>query len=83
MNPVNPLQRAFPSILRGFRRTYGITQQQLADRLEISRNTIKAWERGDPQRNPHILTVEAAFARLTKWEQELQSVPVANSPDPQ
>jgi len=40
----------------------------LADLLEVSRNTIKAWERGDPKRQPHILTQEAVIARLTKVE---------------
>jgi DNA-binding XRE family transcriptional regulator len=44
----------------------GVTQQGLADLLEVSRNTIKAWERGDPKRQPHILTQEAVLARLTK-----------------
>ena len=56
----------FPAFLRGFRRTYGLTQQQLAETLEISKNTVKAWERGDPRRQPHILTKEGVFGRLTK-----------------
>ena len=56
----------FPAILRGFREEYGLTQQQLAETLEISKNTVKAWERGDPRRQPHILTKEGVFGRLTK-----------------
>jgi len=48
----------------------GVTQQGLADLLEVSRNTVKAWERGDPRRQPHILTQEAAVARLTKAMEE-------------
>ena len=72
----------FPALLRGFRQTYGLTQQQVATRLEIARNTVKSWERGDPRRKPHVLMAEAVFARLTAWERELQRVPVANSPTP-
>lgn len=70
----------FPARLKAFRATYGLTQQQLATRLEIARNTVKSWERGDPRRKPHVLMAEAVFARLTAWERELQRVPVANSP---
>ena len=72
----------FPARLKAFRATYGLTQQQLADALEISRNTVKAWERGDPRRRPHVLMVEAVVTRLTAWATELQRVPVANSPTP-
>jgi DNA-binding XRE family transcriptional regulator len=70
----------FPALLKGFRQEYGLTQQQVATRLEIARNTVKSWERGDPRRKPHVLMAEAVFARLTAWERELQRVPVANSP---
>ena len=70
----------FPARLKAFRATYGLTQQQLATRLEIARNTVKSWERGDPRRRPHVLMVEAVVTRLTAWEPELQRVPVANSP---
>ena len=66
MNPVKPSETAFPCVLKRFRAEIGITQQGLADLLEVSRNTIKAWERGDPKRQPHILTQEAVIARLTK-----------------
>jgi transcriptional regulator with XRE-family HTH domain len=72
----------FPARLKAFRATYGLTQQQLATRLEIARNTVKSWERGDPRRRPHVLMVEAVVTRLTAWERELQRVPVANSPTP-
>ena len=77
----NAPETPFPALLRGFREEYGLTQQQLAVRLEIARNTVKAWERGDPRRKPHVLMLEAVLARLTAWETELQRVPVANSPD--
>jgi len=70
----------FPARLKGFRQEYGLTQQQLADALEISRNTVKAWERGDPRRRPHVLMVEAVVTRLTAWATELQRSLVANSP---
>jgi len=72
----------FPARLKAFRATYGLTQQQLATRLEIARNTVKSWERGDPRRRPHVLMVEAVVTRLTAWATELQRVPVANSPTP-
>jgi len=72
----------FPARLKAFMATYGLTQQQLATRLEIARNTVKSWERGDPRRRPHVLMVEAVVTRLTAWATELQRVPVANSPTP-
>jgi len=72
----------FPALLKSFRATYGLTQQQVATRLEIARNTVKSWERGDPRRKPHVLMAEAVLARLTLYERELQSSPVANSPTP-
>jgi len=72
----------FPALLKAFRATYGLTQQQVATRLEIARNTVKSWERGDPRRRPHVLMVEAVVTRLTAWATELQRVPVANSPTP-
>lgn len=54
----------FPSVLRAFRAEYHLTQADLAQALEISVNTVKAWERGDPKRKPHILTREGILARL-------------------
>ena len=76
-------EQAFPSVLRDFRRKYGVSQQRLAERLQIARNTVKAWEHGDPLRQPHILTKEGVLARLTAYERELLCSPVANSPVPQ
>lgn len=76
-------EQAFPSVLRDFRRKYGVSQQRLAERLQIARNTVKAWEHGDPLRQPHVLTREGVLARLTAYGKELQSSPVANSPDSQ
>ena len=76
-------EQGFPAILREFRLRHKLTQQQLADRLQIARNTVKAWEHGDPRRQPHILTREGVLARLTVYEQELLCGPVANSPDSQ
>ena len=70
----------FPASLKAFRLQHSLTQQQLADALEISRNTVKAWERGDPRRRPHVLMVEAVVTRLTAWATELQRSLVANSP---
>ena len=75
-------EQGFPAVLRDFRRKYGVSQQRLAERLQIARNTVKAWEHGDPLRQPHILTKEGVLARLTAYGQELQSGPVANSPKP-
>ena len=66
MNPVKPSETAFPCVLKRFRAEIGVTQQGLADLLEVSRNTIKAWERNDPKRRPHILTQEGVCGRLTK-----------------
>jgi transcriptional regulator with XRE-family HTH domain len=82
MTPDTP-EQAFPAVLRAFRAKHGVSQQRLAQRLQIARNTVKAWEHGDPRRQPHILTREGVVARLTAYEVELQSSPVANSPDSQ
>jgi transcriptional regulator with XRE-family HTH domain len=76
-------QTAFPALLKAFRQANGISQVKLAERLEIAKNTLKAWERGDPRRQPHILTREGVVFRLRELERELHSVPVANSPDSQ
>lgn len=82
MTPDTP-EQAFPAVLMAFRAKHRVSQQRLAERLQIARNTVKAWEHGDPRRQPHILTREGVVARLTAYEQELQSSPVANSPVPQ
>ncbi len=82
MTPDTP-EDGFPAVLRAFRAKHGVSQQRLAQRLQIARNTVKAWEHGDPRRQPHILTREGVLARLTVYERELQSGPVANSPDSQ
>ena len=76
-------EQAFPAVLRAFRAKYGVSQQRLAERLQIARNTVKAWEHGDPRRQPHVLTREGVLARLTIYERELLCSPVANSPDSQ
>lgn len=75
-------EHSFPSVLMDFRRKYGVSQQRLAERLQIARNTVKAWEHGDPLRQPHVLTREGVLARLTVYERELLCSPVANSPTP-
>jgi transcriptional regulator with XRE-family HTH domain len=74
-------QTAFPALLKAFRQANGISQVKLAERLEIAKNTLKAWERGDPRRQPHVLTREGVVFRLRALEQELHGDPVANSPD--
>jgi len=76
-------EQAFPAVLRDFRRKYGVSQQRLSERLQIARNTVKAWEHGDPLRQPHVLTREGVLARLTAYERELLCSLVANSPVPQ
>ena len=82
-------ETAFPAVLTAFRKARGISQQQLADHLQISRSTLKSWERGDPRRKPHILMQEGVIARLNwDWIQldpvdvELHGSRVANSPKP-
>jgi transcriptional regulator with XRE-family HTH domain len=73
-------QTHFPALLRAFRQANSISQAKLAERLEIAKGTLKSWERGDPKRQPHVLTREGVIFRLRALERELQSVPVANSP---
>src|SRR5436853_537118 len=38
---------SFGTILKGFRTRRGLTQQTLAEKLGVRRNTIGNWERGD------------------------------------
>jgi transcriptional regulator with XRE-family HTH domain len=76
-------QTPFPALLRAFRQANGISQAKLAERLEIAKGTLKSWERGDPKRQPHVLTREGVIFRLRAIERELHSDPVANSPDSQ
>jgi transcriptional regulator with XRE-family HTH domain len=73
-------QTAFPALLRAFRQANSISQAKLAERLEIAKGTLKSWERGDPRRQPHILTREGVIFRLRALEVELHGSPVANSP---
>src|SRR5258708_16392530 len=37
----------FGAVLKGFRTRRGLTQQTLAEKLGVRRNTIGSWERGD------------------------------------
>lgn len=67
--PAVLLEKQFQEFLREFRAKHGLTQQMLADALEISRNTLKAWEKGDPKRRPHVLTREGVLGRLARYQQ--------------
>ena len=40
----------FASNLQQLRRQLGLSQQQLADRLNVSRQAVSKWERGDSLR---------------------------------
>ncbi len=41
------VQKSFGETLKNFRKRRGLTQQEVAARLKIHRNTIGSWERGD------------------------------------
>lgn len=58
--PAVLLEMQFQEFLREFREKHGLTKQMLADALEISRNTLKAWE---PDRRGRDETGDAAPAR--------------------
>jgi DNA-binding transcriptional regulator YiaG len=53
----------FPSLLRIHRQRIGLTLDQAADALGVSRRTVAKWEAG---KLPLALTQEGAFARLAK-----------------
>jgi hypothetical protein len=55
-------EQGFPFVLTRFRKDYGLTQQ------------VKAWEHGDPRRQPHVLTKEGALARLEWISLELDQI---------
>ena len=63
--PAVLLEMQFQEFLREFRAKHGLTQQMPADALEISRNTLKAWE---PDRRGQDKTGDAAPA----WRSERQ-----------
>lgn len=55
------LKKSFPDDLRTYRKHNGLTQTELARRLNFSTETISAWERG--KRRPHIQQIPL-LARL-------------------
>lgn len=59
---------AFGELLRTFRKQRCVRQQQLADQLDVHRNTIGAWERGD--RLPATRGLVLEVARCLRLEQQ-------------
>ena len=53
----------FGELLRGFREREGLSQQQLADKIGVSRGTISNW--GRTQTVPHTLKDRFVFEALT------------------
>lgn len=64
---------SFGSVLKAFRSARHLTQQQLADRLGVRRNTIGSWERGDFLPASKTLVLELA-RHLKLDEQESRSL---------
>jgi transcriptional regulator with XRE-family HTH domain len=62
-------QLPFGELLKTYRKQQGLTQQQLARKLDIHQNTVGAWERGDylPAARGKILEL-ARCLRLSKTE---------------
>src|SRR5579859_6526611 len=60
---------SFGRVLKGFRTRRGLTQRQLAEKLDVRRNTIGTWERGDflPQSKGIVLEL-AKHLRLDDQE---------------
>jgi transcriptional regulator with XRE-family HTH domain len=56
-----PVLESFPSFLKAYRKSNGLTQIELAELLGYSMETISAWERG--KRTPHLLQIPR-LARL-------------------
>ena len=59
---------SFGELLKTFRKQRHIRQQQLADLLDVHRNTIGAWERGD--RLPATRGLVLEVARCLRLEQQ-------------
>ncbi|HIV68501.1 MAG TPA: helix-turn-helix transcriptional regulator [Candidatus Butyricicoccus stercorigallinarum] len=52
----------FASNLQQLRRQRGLSQQQLADRLNVSRQAVSKWERGEAQPDlDHVLQISRLF----------------------
>ncbi len=64
-------QSSFGEILKAFRKSKKVNQQQLAEKLDVHRNTIGAWERGDylPESKGMVLEV-ARVLGLTEQESQ-------------
>src|SRR5579859_1990441 len=51
---------SFGSLLKGFRTRQHLTQQQLANKLGVRRNTVGAWERGEVLPSTKTMVLELA-----------------------
>lgn len=61
--PIAPLPK--PQERRRLRTVRGITQKELAEALEVSRQTVVAWERGSEPTEPH----RTAYAEILRaWQ---------------
>ena len=59
----------FSDLLRQFRKRKKLNQKQLAERLEVSRETISLWERGQYKPEADVLYTIADVLSLTVQEQ--------------
>lgn len=91
-------QYTFSDLLRQFRVREGFSQQELADKLAVHRNTIGAWERGDnlPRTRPTILELAKALRlcsqdidqllraclRESSQEHQAEEAALSNPPQP-
>lgn len=49
------------------RKALGLTQQEIADQLEVSRQTVVGWEGGDQIRERRMDDVSRAYRASTGW----------------
>jgi predicted ATPase/transcriptional regulator with XRE-family HTH domain len=64
-----PDSTSFAEVLKRFRKTAGLTQEELADRAHLSRNAITALERGTRQ-SPHKDTVALLASALALSDEQ-------------
>ena len=75
-------------MIRNRREATGLSQQEMAEKLFVSRQTVSRWESGS--RTPDVFTVkkiagilDVTIDELIPGEEDLQAVPVKNNTPPE
>jgi transcriptional regulator with XRE-family HTH domain len=65
MSETEYIQLTFGKVMRFRRMQMGLTQEYLAEQMNVAQNTVSRWESmGDPPRNPYVLERLAELLRV-------------------